>query len=221
MNNPLRPIARVVLALLIAVVIGIVGGMLFGCTPAHAQAPAVTDPPILAMPATLDGVALSVDMAQQRACAAWWVRDDDKYGDWHIASAYCAGAVCTAALDALTKPDALPALTKMRTANVTRADVQPCLDKIGAPPPAAWIVAPIASGQRPAYLLNADGTRGQRSGSAPTTLRPSDGSAPVPMWCNCRVRSVETTSSTYCAWATMRETADPAEPTRVALCRAQ
>lgn len=211
----MKPIAKVVLALLAAAFVAVAFGVLF---PSPARAQAVTDAPIMALPATLEGAALDVDIANQRACAAWWVRDADRYGDWHVASAFCSGAACTAALDALGKPGALATLTAMRTVNITAADVRPCIDKLPVPP-AAWIVAPISTGKRPAYLLKADGTRGAQSGYADTTL--SGNGNTVPMWCNCRVRSVETTSSTYCTWATARQISDPSEPVRVALCRAQ
>lgn len=169
----------------------------------------VTDLPILDFP-NLATIAVDMDLVAAKGCAAWWARDRDPYGDWHVNSAFCQGAACNVA------GTDLAAMAKARTRNVEAEDIRPCMAKLGPIPPPAWIVAPITSGQRPAYILNPDGTRGAKSGVALVTLALGDTSGP--MWCNCRVRSVETTSSTYCTWA-MASIEDPTT-TRVTLCKA-
>src|SRR6185503_6862197 len=80
---------------------------------------------------------------------------------------------------------------------------EPCYLATKAPP-APWVVAPITSGKRPAYLINPDGTRGKQQGTADVMLVGTAG--PVPMWCQCgdSKRRIVTSSSTYCPWATQQ-----------------
>lgn len=187
--------------------------------PASARAQAVTDKPITKMP-TLGSIASDVNLAAGRGCAAWWERDKDRFGDYHIAEAAfdmsLLGAPGMQTLQQAFNARDLGALTAARTHNMRdlTAARAPCMDDARSEqlrallPPPAWTVAPIASGYRPAYMLKADGTRGSKSGDIPTT----HGGKPAP--CNCKVRSVETTSSTYC-----RPLSEPPGQQIVTLCR--
>lgn len=200
--------------LFVAFVLGIVGALLFG--KAEAQ---VTDKPITTSPMTWAGRVVDVTPAPFRACVAGWTRDTDRYGDWLLAVAFVDYSRMTAtqiaAHAAAFGNGDLAALSALHTVNVSRSDpaVAPCIAKLTAPAP-VWQVASLASGKRPAYLLGADGKRGAQSGTADVKLSTGE-----PMPCNCKVRSVETTTSTYCTWMMARQTVEPTEPTRVTLCR--
>jgi len=202
----------------IATVMFVLLCLFIGTVSIRAQAQGVTDKPITSMPQTWTGVVVDVTASPFSACVAGWERSQDKYGPYLLRKAFvdCGrlnASQCAAATRAAAAGD-LAAMAVLRTSNAA-ADpaLQRCLDKLEAPPP-TWVVAPIASGKRPAYLLNEDGSRGRQLGTADTMLEAT------PMWCNCRVRSIETTSSTYCSWATARQTFDVGEPKRVTLCRA-
>lgn len=157
----------------------------------------VTDPPILTMPPA-DAV-YDIRLKEGMGCVAWWEKDTDPYGDYHLVRAALDVKQLPAVgliQNALNTRD-IPALVKARTVDAAALDAvyEPCKQKLSAPP-LRWIVAPTTTGKRPAFPLKADGTRGAQQGTADTTI------SGKPMWCNCHVRSIETTSSTYCAWAT-------------------
>lgn len=179
--------------------------------------PSVLEPPIQKLPANLLDVVWNVD-ADWKVCIAWFAREDDRFGDYELQKAALDVPALVAselaiAKKAISERD-LPALIKLRNLRMDSGQMivamLPCMAKLKAPP-SAWTVAPAASGIRAAFLLNHDYTRGPKSGTASTTIKDQ------PMWCNCKIRSVETTSSNYCTWATAREA--PADPVRVTLCR--
>jgi hypothetical protein len=181
----------------------------------------VTDKPITKQPPA-DAV-IDMQIRVGKGCAVWWERDGDRYGDYHLAKSALdvSQLVSVDAVQAALNKRDVAALTTERTKNVKDlADVlQPCMDKLEAPAQgAAWIVAPITSGKRPAYVLNSDGTRGAQQDTADTTIS-VDGKTGA-MWCNCRVRSKETTSSTYCEWAMSPARPPVSLPVKlVTLCR--
>lgn len=194
--------------------------------------------PVLAMPGA--DAFYDLDIRTLKGCAGYWVRDTDRFGDYRL---QVAALDLSGADDSLkqTFSAALPTgdlvtLTKLRNREIRDMAVAlPCRNGAtrddgtviaAVQPPAkwaAWIVAPATAGKRPAYVLNADGTRGKQSGYAETTI--SGNGKTMPMWCNAKVRSVEATSSVYATWATARQTftdpdaGDAAEPVRVTLCK--
>jgi len=207
----------------------------------------VTDTPITRMP-SIDSMRVDVDLRAGRHCSSWWVRDADRYGDYHRAKAavdvpLLASSTVTALQAAVAARD-LPGLVKLRTHNVK--DLQPALracvpdwepkadavleavrqrdlDRHAATrPEPAWVVpaSRAADGTNPAYCLQADGTRSATPcDRVPATI--TGNGATVASWCDCTVRSKEPagSSSTYCRPATEPRTFDPAEPKRVTLCR--
>jgi hypothetical protein len=178
---------------------------------AHAQ---VKDKPILALPTNPALVVIDINATEQKACAVWWERDTDPYGDWHLAKAFCEGVACVGVTTDL------PKMIANRTRDVTAADVARCMAKLPHPPPPVWTVAPSSTGKRPAYVLKPDGTRGAQSGYIDTTITGNGKTAAN--WCRCdRMRSKETTSSTYCAPVWVEPPATESEPARrvVTLCR--
>jgi hypothetical protein len=189
-------------------------------TPAQAQ---VTDNPITKPPSQWSGRVMNVDLSNAKGCMGGWVRPD-RYRDWIAEYAFVDMSRLTdaqrTAVQAGISAEDIAGLVKLRTVNAYtdgKMDpaLVPCRDKLRATlPPAPWVVAPYSTGKRPAYLLNADKTRGVQSGYADTTIT-LDGKT-VPMWCKCTTRSVETTTSTYCSWATAKETVSTE---RVTLCR--
>lgn len=207
----MKALTRFLLGMIVLSILGMAGVMLFA-QPARSQ---VTDLPVRSYPPS-DAV-MSVDLFSGRACVAWWKRSEDRYGDYVLSRAAVDGtmllAQARAEVEAGINARDLIALNKARTHNLSDLfmALQPCLDKLPAPP-RAWIVAPIASGERPAYILNPDGTRGPQNGYVPTTL------AGEPHTCYCKTRSVETTSSTYCLPAQWKQTQE-SEQVRVTLCR--
>lgn len=201
---------RTVLDLLLAaMLIGLIGAVVFGM-PAHGQ---TADKMITVNPTQWTNRVIDVQPSPFRACVAGYHRGADRYGGWMVAVAWVDFARLTsaqiAAISAAAANGDLIALAGLRTVTTGGADdaaAQPCRAKL-VPPPPVWRVATLASGQRPAYALGADGKRGAQAGTAPV-LTTTGGPTP----CNCKIRSVETTSSTYCAWAS-------APPDRVTLCR--
>lgn len=205
---------RTVVDLLIAAaLIGLIGAVAFGM-PAHAQT--ATPPPdrmITVHPMQWTNRVVDVQASPFRACVAGYHREADRYGGWMVAIAWVdfarLSAAQIAALSAAASNGDLIALGAMRTVTAGAAQdpaAAPCRAKL-VPPPPVWRVAPIASGHRPLYVLGPDRKRGAAAGSAPVATTTG---GPTP--CNCKIRSVETTSSTYCALA-----AGP--PTQVTLCR--
>jgi hypothetical protein len=222
--------------LVLAVLAFVVGALL---SKANAQ---VTDTPVTARPA-LNKLVVEMD-SMGRMCAVWWARDSNRYGDYHLAAAVLdptkvAASVRDALKAAIVAQD-VAALTKMRTHDVRdlREALELCVpsDEPSVDPaveakrqrmldalsrvlqPAAWIVSKSSSadGTNPAYCLKADGTRdttkscGRAASLVPGTTKP--------MWCDCLVRSVETTQTSYCSWPFARQTFDPNEPQRVTRC---
>lgn len=207
-------------ALFVVALVGLAGALLFGHMRAAAQTQPLPDKPISISPQLWTGRVVDVQAQPFRACMAGYHRAADPYGDWLRAVAWVDFARLTqaqiAAIGAAFAAADLAALTALRTVIVDGDKDQaaaPCLAKLGPMPPPVWRVAALASGKRPAYTLGADGKRGAQSGTADVLIEGQ------PMPCNCKVRSVETTSSTYCAWLTARQTFDAAEPVRVTLCR--
>jgi hypothetical protein len=205
----LQRLAAIIVALAL---FGLIATALFGHPRADAQAAIITHPTKWA------NVVTHVQVAPTRACIAGWERDTDRFGDWLLRRAFVdfgrLDLIQQAAIASAISAGDLAALAAMRTVPVTDTDpaMAPCMAKLIIPPP-VWIVAPLTSGKRPAYLLNADKTRGAQSGTADTLIEGQQ------MPCDCKTRSVETTTSTYCDWMTRRLTFDAAEPVRVALCR--
>lgn len=181
--------------------------------PALAQ---VTDAPVTTWPTAWRGVVTVATLNPPYGCIAGWTRSTDRYSEWQSVSAFADGTLSPDSLAAIASAVAtqnLGALNAMRTEDVGLA-TKPCTDKL-SPRPLAWSVAPISSGRRPAYLLLPDGKRGAQSGTAGTVN--SDG---TPVRCWCLTRSVETTSSTYCAWQVFNAApVAPTDPVRVTLCR--
>ena len=227
MSPQLRRFGRQVVAYLVAMVVlaclGLVGAMLFH-TPARAQ---VGDRQITTWITSWSGTVMDGSLNDKRGCVAGWGSAPDAWRDPRLQTAFAHGERLTGEgqreVSAGVTDASLARLAAARTHPVRLADgswdpaLQPCIDKLQAPA-AQWIVAPIASGQRPAYLLNADGTRGKQAGAVATTITGNGQTGP--MWCDCRVRSVEATSSTYCPAAIDKQPvgAVPA-PVRVTLCR--
>jgi hypothetical protein len=168
----------------------------------------VTDTPITSWPTAWRGVVTSGTVNPPTGCIAGWSRPADRYADWQMSVAFVDGAQLAAdapaAIASAVAAQNLGALNALRTADVGQ-NARPCTDKLG-PRPLAWYVSPLASGKRRAYTLLPDGTRGAVSG---IVLTLTDGAATR---CNCLVRSVETTTSTYCAVKT------DVVPDRVTLC---
>jgi hypothetical protein len=214
----------------------------FVILPARAQ---VTDAPILRI-APVDRMVVDVDLRAGRHCSVWWERDADRFGGYHLVVAAVDTQLLTNSavevLQAAIRARDLATLTKARTHSVKdlEAALRPCVPNWWAPglpsleparqrqldaiaavaPPPAWIVAPITSGKRPAYVLKPDGTRGAQSGYIDTTITGNGKTAAN--WCRCdRMRSKETTSSTYCAPVWVEPPATESEPARrvVTLCR--
>lgn len=175
------------LSCLLAAIVAAMFGMHLFTRSAHAQ---VTDKPILKMPADISKVTIDIDGANQKACAVWFERDSDPFGDWHLVRTFCEGAACGAIQGDITK------MTLARTRNVASADVARCMSKLGAPPPPVWIVAAAVDG--PAYCVNVDGTRGKECARAPATFKIQDTN--TQNWCRCDVlRSKELPgAATYC-----------------------
>jgi hypothetical protein len=226
MNNALKTAARAALALIVALTVGMVGAVLFA-RQAHAQ---VTDAPITTMHTEWTGVVHHVTGTS--ACVAGWSVPSDKYSAHKLRIAFVDMTKLSAA-GQLQMIDALNAgtpavLAAMRTDNFRVADergvmvvnpmARPCFDKLKPPRP-RWIVAPLESGKRPAYLLLADGTRGRQAGYVDTTITGNGRTAANA--CLCSLRSKETTSSTYCApaWFAPPSTEAAPIPTVVTLCR--
>jgi hypothetical protein len=219
-------------------------GALLCATLAAAQ---VKDAPIQRI-GPLDSMQVDVDLRAGKHCSSWWERDADRYGDYHRVKAavdvpLLAASAVTALQAAIAARD-VAGMVKERTHNVKdlQAALRPCvpdwepkadpvleavrqrdLDKHAALRPApAWLVAASTSsdGTRPAYCLQADGTRSATPCErVPATI--TGNGATAPSWCDCRVRSKEPagSSSTYCRPATEPRTFDRAEPVRVTLCR--
>lgn len=193
-------------------VLGFLFFMVFNCF-AQAQVnnkPILTAPPVAAV--------FDVRLVQLRGCVGWWEKDVNPFGDYHLVQA---------ALDVKQLPVGMvepvqfalnardvAALTKVRTQDmVTLVDVyQPC--KRLEPPSWRWSVPAVTSGQRPAYLLNADGTLGKQSGYISTTMQVAGQSIPTP--CVCVLRAKGSTSA-YCLTALSKVA--PTDPDRVSLCR--
>ena len=77
----------------------------------------VKDMPILALPTNPALVVIDINATEQKACAVWWERDTNPYGDWHLAKAFCEGVACVGVTTDL------PKMIANRTRNVTKADV--------------------------------------------------------------------------------------------------
>lgn len=152
----------------------------------------VTGKPITSLPPT-NAV---VEFSPPAACIAWWERDKDRYGNYSMSVAAfdpsMDPAVERPVLDALNARD-LVGLIGLRTHNIKDMPAAyPCITKLG-PRPITWAVAPISTGKRPVYALDpVTKKRGAQKGTVTTTLNGQ------PRRVNCLVRSVETTSSTYC-----------------------
>jgi len=202
----MKALTRFLLSMVVLALFGCIGVMLFA--QAHAQ---VTDKPILRLP-NLSEVVADFDMTEKKGCAIWWERDQDPFGDWHLAKAFCEGDGCYALSTDLTK------MVVARTRNVTPDDVSRCVAKLTYVPPPVWIVAPYSTGERPVFELDQDNKRKASTAKVSVTMAP-EGHPELPRWCNCKVRSVEITSSTYCVFAGSKQTFNPTEPVRVTLCR--
>lgn len=219
-----------------------------GGPPGPATAPSqVTDAPIQRIGA-LDRMVVNSELLAGRHCASWWERDADRFGDYHRVNAAVdvplLAASAVASLQAAIAARDVAGLVQARTHNVgdLQAALRPCvpdwepkadpvleavrqreLDRHAKLRPApAWVVATstAADGTRPAYCLQADGTRiAKACERVPATI--TGNGATVASWCDCTVRSKEPagSTSTYCRPATEPRTFDAGEPVRVTLCR--
>jgi len=200
--------------------------------PAVAQ---VTDKPITTLP-DLSAVTLDHNIEQKRGCAAWWSQDDDKFGDWHRARAFCRGDGC------FKVGTDLPKMTIARTENVWQINlndltegttrlpepdsVAACMGRISPRPPSRWVVdrATSADGTRPVYYLKADGTRDPKSiERVSDTIKGNgtDAGKSTPRWCYCQRRSKEAgTGGPYCTYADDKPDRSLRDPiVRVVACK--
>jgi len=215
---------RTIVDVLIAAAILAVALLLFP-RPASGQ---VADKPITSWPDQWTGVVYHV--TGMAACVAGWAPPADKYGEPKLQIAFVDFAKMTAQrqqqmVDAINAGKTAE-LASMRNATFivapgqVNAMAKPCYDKL-QPPPARWVVADDADGKRPAYLLNADGTRGKQVGSI--DLMVTGNGKTVRNRCDCRVRALSTTSSTWCRpyWYALPSTeAAPMPDKIVTLCQA-
>lgn len=221
MSPGLRRFGAQIMAYLVGGIVvaclGLIGAMLFGGR-AHAQ---VADRPITTWPTTWTGTVF--DVSGTGGCIAGWERPD-RFSEWKVRRSFLeAPRLQREQLPQILRAvsaQGLGTLASLRDAHVlndvgeTDAALQPCMDKLQAPPP-GWIVAPNGTApDRPAYCVKADGTRDatKACGRAPVTF--FGGS----MWCR-GPAVVEATGNVYRGWVGSRETFDPDEVRRVTLCR--
>ena len=182
----------------------------------------VQDKPITVWPTEWVGTVINV--TTMGGCIAGWKRGTkDRFEPYYLQqAAFDSSRLQGQQLQQITagiSSKNLALLASMRTISLRDqfplnddGSMQPCMDKL-QPPPKPWTVAPDADGKRPAYCLNADGTKGPLCGEADTFM-PDNTPMPCQPW-----KARTGTTSIYATWPTAKQTFDPAERVRVTLCR--